>query len=309
MKKLLLLFCSFLPALMFAQQTLDIRDLYLSELLQQSEYDEPSFVQSSDLEWRKDAIKKITSFEYNDPSFIKLTMALHMLKYKIGESTYNNAVAEYNYTRQKEDTEVSFLKFKEALETSSSMDLTEFFDDWIVGEGYPSYEINWYQNNANIIHIIASQEQSSRSKVSFYEMPIPIEVIGPDGESQFIRLELSENKQNFDGFIPFRIENVRIDPNSELISANNTIKKGIDQEELNGEISLYPNPAKSYIKVHNNGDAIVEKVSIFNMLGKLVLEEDNPLASIDLKRIGFGIHMVKIQTNLGTLHKTILKEQ
>jgi hypothetical protein len=45
------------------------------------------------------------------------------------------------------------------------------------------------------------------------------------------------------------------------------------------------------------------------MLGKLVLQQSNPIAAINLKPLSFGIHLVKIETSKGTLHKTILKAQ
>ena len=45
------------------------------------------------------------------------------------------------------------------------------------------------------------------------------------------------------------------------------------------------------------------------MLGKLVLQETNPIAAINLRPLSFGIHLVEIETSQGTLHKTILKEQ
>lgn len=87
------------------------------------------------------------------------------------------------------------------------------------------------------------------------------------------------------------------------------MKTGVDQEQLNTLISLYPNPAKNILNIQSSNDAVVEKVSIFNMLGKLVIEETNPIAAINIKPLSFGIHLVKIETSQGTLHKTILKEQ
>ena len=140
-------------------------------------------------------------------------------------------------------------------------------------------------------------------------MPLPIKVSSKNGESQFIRLELSENKQSFNGVLPFKIENIEIDPEYQIISKNNIVKNGVDQEILNTTISLYPNPTRNILNIQNSSEAIVEKISIYNMLGKLVLQEANPIAAINLKPLSFGIHLVKIETSQGTLHKTILKEQ
>ena len=176
------------------------------------------------------------------------------------------------------------------------------------GKGYPTYEISWFQNEKNRdINIVVNQTQSDRS-VAFFEMPLPILVSNEEGDRQVIRLEISENKQTFTGFIPFKITSVEIDPDAQLITKNNIVKTGVDQEALNASITLFPNPAKNLINIQNMGNAVVERVSIFNMLGKLVLVEDNPIAAIDLKPLQFGIHLVKIETTQGTLHKTILKE-
>jgi len=286
-----------------------IYDSYLNELINTNE--EKSIV-NFDPEssfWRETAIEKITSNTYRDPSFLKTTMVLHMLKYKLGDENYNNALNTYVLELNQLDEQASLKGFKESLESHLNTDLSDFFNDWFVGKGFPSYEVRWYQNkNTNVINVTVKQSQSN-SSVSFFEMPIPIKVSNEDGESQFIRLELSENKQGFNGMIPFDIKTVEIDPENQLISKNNIVKTGVDQEQLNTIISLYPNPAKDILNIQSSNDAVVEKVSIFNMLGKLVIEETNPIAAINLKSLSFGIHLVKIETSQGTLHKTILKEQ
>ncbi len=286
-----------------------IYDSYLNELINTNE--EKSIVNfdpESSL-WRETAIEKITSNTYRDPSFLKTTMVLHMLKYKLGDENYNNALNTYVLELNQRNEHANLKGFKESLESHLNTDLSDFFNDWFVGKGFPSYEVRWYQNkNTNFINVTVKQSQSN-SSVSFFEMPIPIKVSNEDGESQFIRLELSENKQGFNGMIPFDIKTVEIDPENQLISKNNIVKTGVDQEQLNTIISLYPNPAKNILNIQSSNDAIVEKVSIFNMLGKLVIEETNPIAAINLKSLSFGIHLVKIETSQGTLHKTILKEQ
>ncbi len=309
MKEILLLILLIFSSLSYAQIEPTIFDSYLNELINSTE--DKSFVNfdSEDLTWRKTAIEKITSDTYSDPSFLKTAMVLHMLKYKLGDENYAKALNNYLLELNQLNQLASLKGYRESLESQTDVDLSDFFNDWFIGRGFPSYEISWFQNKSdNTINIIATQNQSDTS-VSFFEMPIPIKVSSEDGESQFIRLELSENKQSFTGSLPFRIKSVEIDPEHQLISKSNIVKAGIDQEVLNTTISLYPNPTKNSLNIQNSSEAVVEKVSIYNMLGKLVLQETNPIASINLKQLAFGIHLVKIETNQGTLHKTILKEQ
>jgi len=293
----------------YGQEKLNIQDIYLQELIASTDVNNLANVNAEDVNWRETAIKKITSENHKKPSFFKTAMILHMLKYKLGDETYTNSIDAYLLELNESNTTAGLKSFQTSIEASSNEDLSDFFNDWFIGSGFPSYEVSWFQNKkTKVISITATQKQSDAS-VSFFELPLPIRVSNQNGDSQIIRLELSENKQSFKGMLSFEIDSVIVDPEFQLISKNNTIKNGVDQEILNSTISLYPNPATNHINIQNDSEAIVEKVSIFDMLGKLVFEEDNPLLAINLKPLGFGIHLVKIETDQGILHKTILKEQ
>ncbi|RPE00196.1 T9SS C-terminal target domain-containing protein [Aureibaculum marinum] len=309
MKKKLPLILIIFSCLSFSQENLNIHDIYLQELITLSDDESVINIDSEDLEWRKATVEKITNEHYKEPSFLKMAMVLHMLKYKLGDENFSNSIDAYLLKLNENNSTVSIKDFQQSTEELTGEDLSDFFNDWTVGKGFPSYEITWFQSKKNNeINIIVSQTQSDTS-VSFFEMPIPIKVSNSDGDSLIIRLKLSENKQSFTGMVPFQIDQVEVDPEYHIISKNNSVKNGVDQEVLSSNISLYPNPTKNAINIQNNSDAIVEKVSIYNMLGKLVLEESNPLLAINLKPLSFGIHLVKIETNQGVLHKTILKEE
>ncbi len=303
---LILLIFSFFS---YGQKEINIQDIYLQEIITITEDGDIVNNDTRDSTSREIAINKITAENPNQSSFLKTTMILNMLKYKLGDEIYNNSIDTYLLELNTKNEKASLKSFQTSLETTTNEDLSGFFNDWFVGSGFPSYEVSWFQNKkTKAISITATQEQSNTS-VSFFEMPLPIKVSNKNGESQIIRLELSENKQSFKGKVSFDIDSVVVDPEFQLISKDNTVKNGVDQEILNTTISLYPNPATNHINIQNNSDAIVEKVSFFDMLGKLVFEEDNPLLAINLKPLSFGIHLVKIETDQGTLHKTILKEK
>ena len=309
MKKILLLSLFILSSFSYAQEELNIFDSYLHELLTATEDKTIINFDLDNISHRKTTVEKITADSYNDPSYLKTAMILHMLKYKLGDEDYNQSIISYLSELDQSNQTATFKSFKETIETQTHIDVSNFFNDWFVGKGFPSYEISWFQNESTKTISISVNQIQSDPTVSFFEMPIPIKVSSEDGESQFIRLELSDNKQSFTGTIPFIIKTVEIDPEYQIISNNNTVKNGIDQEVLNTTIALFPNPARNSLNIQNSSDAVVEKVSIYNMLGKLVLQETNPIAAINLRPLSFGIHLVKIETSQGTLHKTILKEE
>jgi len=310
MNKLILLILFIFSISISAQDKgVNIQHIYISELINSIEENTFTSFDTDDIEWRKKTIAKITSnSNVQEASFLKTAMVLYMLQYKLGDKVFFKGIENYKSFLSNENKKINIADLQYFLENESGVELTRFFNDWFKSKGHPSYHINWFQNETtNDVSFTIKQIQSDPS-VSFFELPIPIKLKGIDNESQLVRLEISENGQNFTANIPFIIESVEIDPEHQLISKDNIAKIGIDQELLYNNITLYPNPAINLIQIQNSSDAVVEKVSIFNTLGKLVLEETNPLSAISLKTLSVGIHLVKIETSQGTLHKTILKK-
>ena len=183
-----------------------------------------------------------------------------------------------------------------------------FFADWFYGEGYPEYDLVWSQSDSDkIIHFQVSQDQSHPS-VSFFEMPLPITVTGSSGESEKLRLEVSENEQLFSIQLNFDVVSVQIDPETQLISKNNRAVLGLDSESLANIVSVYPNPASDILNIASNGILYIKKVTIYNILGEKMLEITDPTNQISLHQLDFGAHLVVIDTDQGRLHKTNFKK-
>lgn len=309
MKNILPLILLIFSSISYGQEKLNILDIYLQELISTPLDEYSSHLDLEDIEWRKKTIKKITSDNYREPSFLKTALVLNMLRHKLGNENYINGIDAYLLQLNESNAPTKIKDFISTLETQSDKDLSNFFNDWVVGKGYPSYEINWSQNSNNHnINIVVNQIQSDPS-VAFFEMPLEIKISNKNDDFKIIRLDLNENNQHFTVNANFIIDKVEFDPENQLISRNNSVTTGVDQEILDTYFSLYPNPVKNALNIQNLSDATVEKISIYDMLGALVLEEINPLLAINLKPLSFGMHLVKIETNLGVLHKTILKEE
>ena len=59
--------------------------------------------------------------------------------------------------------------FIASVEESTQEDLTEFFNDWLYGEGYPTYTIEWSQPSENLARFVINQTQS-HSSVDFLSL-------------------------------------------------------------------------------------------------------------------------------------------
>lgn len=238
-------------------------------------------------------------------SYNKGSMLLHMLRYKLGDTDFFNALKSY---LQDPALAFGFAKTPELirhLETASGLDLTEFFSDWYSGEGYPSYQIT-SNVNGNSVEITVSQTQS-HSSVSFFEMPLTFKIEGTSGEEELIRVEHTTNGQIFNHTAPFPISNIIFDPNVDIISRNNTSTLSVDNEVLGTGIQIFPNPVVDQLTIKVSGDINLQKIELYNTLGQLVFSKQNPVETISLSKLKKGVYLLKITSNKGLLTKTLLK--
>ena len=240
-------------------------------------------------------------------SYNKGAMVLHMLRYKLGDDFFFQALKNYL-----SDSKLAYSYAKTSdlishFETVSGEDLTEYFNDWFYGEGYPIYEVTWSQNPTNKVVSFTVNQAQSNSSVSFFEMPLPIKVIGSGGETEIIRLDVTTNGQNFNNTVSFDVVSIEIDPESQLISRNNSTVLSTNLFSLQNNILIYPNPIQDILTIQNNSLATINKIHIYDVLGKLVFSIKNPSAKISLKKLSPGIHILKVNTSQGIIHKTILK--
>ncbi|MDT7831516.1 M1 family aminopeptidase [Flavobacteriaceae bacterium S356] len=238
-------------------------------------------------------------------SYNKGSMLLHMLRYKLGDTDFFNALKNY---LQDPNLAYGFAKTPELiqhLETESGLSLTEFFDDWYSGEGYPSYQIT-SNVDGNSVAITVNQTQS-HSSVSFFEMPLIFKIEGASGEEETIRVEHTTDGQVFNHTAAFAIANVVFDPKSDIISRNNTSTLSIENDVLAAGISIFPNPVIDNLTIQVSNNIQLQKIELFNTLGQLVFSKTSPAEVTVLSSLKNGVYILKITTDKGLLTKTLLK--
>jgi aminopeptidase N len=91
-------------------------------------------------------------------SYCKGASAMHMLRYEINSDTlffaalqnYLNAFAYSNATTE---------DFKQSVASTTSTNFDDFFSQWIYGEGYPIFHLDWSQSN-DTLTVISDQTTS-----------------------------------------------------------------------------------------------------------------------------------------------------
>ncbi len=275
--------------------------------------------------WREGKIAHITSSEggsvfctdttsvgrifHGRLSYNKGSMLLHMLRYKLGDLDFFQSIQNYL-----SDPNLAFGYAKTTdlqyhLENTSGVDLNEFLADWFIGEGYPSYQIQWDQNTDNL-YLQVDQTQS-HSSVSFFEMPIPIKIIGTGGEEQWLQLENTYNGQRFTESVSFTIDEVLFDPDYQLISNGNSVVNtpnlGLVESVVDG-ISPISNPVKDILNIQTTQNVILLKTVIYNTLGQKIFEEISPKKIHDVSFMPRGVIILHLETNKGDYIQKLIKE-
>jgi len=238
-------------------------------------------------------------------TYNKGAMVLNMLRLKLGDVHFFQGLKNYLSDSNLAYGYALTTDFKSHMEAVYGSSLTEFFNDWIYKQGYPTYTITAQNWSAGQAKVTVSQTQSNAS-VSFFEMPLPIRFTGVDGQTFDTIIDNTFNNQEFIVSVPFSITDVQFDPKKDIISNNNLVTLSNNTFELDQIIEVYPNPVLDQLHIQIPSNFIVEKISIFNNIGQLVQERAIPDFSI--ATLSAGILYARIQTSQGTYHKKIIKK-
>jgi hypothetical protein len=69
-----------------------------------------------------------------------------------------------------------------------------------------------------------------------------------------------------------------------------------NNEFSNNDFTLSPNPVRSILNIESSNDIIIDTITIFNVLGKIVYYSDKPLQKINLETLNEGLYFVKINS-------------
>ena len=125
-------------------------------------------------------------------SYSKGALVLHMLRKELDDTLFFESLQNYLVDPDFSYGYATSDEFIASVEESTQEDLTEFFNDWLYGEGYPTYTIEWSQPSENLARFVINQTQS-HSSVDFFESKVTLKLNGTNGETLTATLDNTYN--------------------------------------------------------------------------------------------------------------------
>jgi aminopeptidase N len=184
---------------------------------------------------------------------------------------------------------------KQTAEQVYGRNLDTFFNQWIYGEGYPTFTAKWAQVN-NTVFLQLNQTTSKPASVALFATPVAIKLTSAQGDT-IVKVYNNQATQLYQFTWANTMTGMSIDPNNDILNKTGNItndpKLGI--ENITGaNITVSPNPSATEWLVTGMAPGTAFKLT--DMLGRTVYRASAQSAcvAIPASQLPAGIYLLCI---------------
>lgn len=226
-------------------------------------------------------------------SYDKGATLVHMIRHWVNNDSLFFASLKSYQNKYANGTAVAE-DFIDEVETVANTDMTNFLDHWYYGEGYPTYDGAFNQNNGGTV-IQLNQVTSRPSVTPFFESSIEFKIDFMDGTDTTLYVHNTSNGELFHFPITNEIYTIYIDDDNWVLNQGGDVLKdeslvytGI--RSLHGfddsKVQMFPNPTRNAVQI-NLLDAETGTVLIFDGIGRKVFN-----ANLQKGRNNLNLHLL-----------------
>lgn len=207
----------------------------------------------------------------SDRVYAKGASALHMLRHVLGDSTFFRVLRTYVADSRFRYATATTADFQQTCEQVSGYSLSYFFDQWVYGEGFPKYSLEWHSVSDSTAYRITVQinQQTSTANPLFFTMPIDIRLVDGEWDSTIVVFHRFTG-QEFTIRSPRNPTAVLLDPDHWILGENQQSLNPLPQDFRLDQ--NFPNPFNpgTVIQFHLPRRTRVI-LKIFNILGEEIV--------------------------------------
>ncbi|HEY1045141.1 MAG TPA: M1 family aminopeptidase [Bacteroidia bacterium] len=256
--------------------------------------------------YAKDTSNVDQLFSYRT-TYQKGALVLHQLRWLMGDSSFFQGLRNYLNDNDLKYGFAGNLAFKLHMEEVSGLDLDDYFNDWIFGEGFPTYDITWSQSGKKLKLKIS--QKTSHTSVKTFNVPLPLNFVG-NNKNLNVRVPVTDTVFNVEYEVDFKVKSLETDPREWLLAR---FTQHFTLSEASG-LTIYPNPFGDLIYI-NAEDFEVLSYEIYDLTGRLESNGDFGLGiakgdfgTINTHSMADGVYFIRIIGKQQTVVKKIVKQ-
>ena len=167
--------------------------------------------------------------EMESSPYRKGSAFLFLLRAVLGDDAFRDAIRRYVERTAFQSVESD--AFQAAVEEASGQDLDWLFDPWVVGSGYPEFEVAWeWRAEARQAVLRVKQVQAFEKDRGLFRVPVVVAFTLADGKTERRTVWIEKKEHEFVVDLPARPEVVRFDE-------GNTVPKSLKFDRTVGELA------------------------------------------------------------------------
>jgi aminopeptidase N len=206
-------------------------------------------------------------------TYAKGCVVLHMLRGVLGDYKFFTALQNFVNHPQFAYNSAGTEDFKMIAENVYGSSLNYFFQQWIYGENYPKYTVNWNYTSLPTMHykVDFTINQQLNSNPSYFSMPVQVKIKMLNGDTLFTVFN-SQQTQSFSVHVPFKPIEFQFDPNNWIL--RDAVVLGNVENGLPFEFKLYQNYPNPFNPVTSIQYSVVSRqhvlLKVYDILGNEV---------------------------------------
>lgn len=190
--------------------------------------------------------------------------------------------------------------YRNVVEKNTGQSWEWFFDQWYYGEGFPVYEIKWWEDNGFLF--IQSSQTTSANLPGFFAGTVEFLVKG-DFYDQQVRLFQEEPLQLFKIPVDGCVEEVVFDPDEYMLMDYVLVDSSAMADPVEVEnINIGPNPVIDLLNVYFERKWDQSSYNISDLPGRILKEGDmtSQEHAINLEGLKTGMYLLNIISRSGS---------
>ncbi|MBA3828149.1 MAG: T9SS type A sorting domain-containing protein [Taibaiella sp.] len=184
-------------------------------------------------------------------TYYKGAAVVHMLRFMApSDSVFFSVLKTYQQTYAY--GQATTTKLKNIVATLYSRNMDTFFNQWVYGQGYPTYAVQ-YNQIGNIVYLQITQTTSDTASVKVFATPLELQLRSATGDTA-IKVYNNQPVQLYTIMWGKAINGLNVDPNNWILNKTGAIVRNnnLAANTIENTItSVYPNPATNEWHIAN----------------------------------------------------------